>query len=96
MPLLLIATIGFGVAISSIFNGGEASEAIANSWFVVGAIYFLIYHWNGFLRGKIYLWSAGTYRRKQEPIQFKVWILINSLLGILAIVIGVANILGAL
>lgn len=89
-------TIAYGIAVSSVFNDGNTSEPVISSWFVVGAIYFLVYHWNGFLRGRIYLWSAGTYTRKEEPIQFRLWISVNSLFGILMIIIGFNKIFGAL
>ena len=93
MPFLLGATIAFGIAISVILNEGEPSEPVVSSWFVVGALYFLVYHWNGLLNGKIYLWSAGTYTIDKEPIQFRLWIWLNSLFAIGIILTGLTNIL---
>lgn len=95
MPFLLAATVVFGIILCVVFNNGEPSEPVVNSWFVVGAIYFLVYHWNGLLNGEIYLWSAGTYTIDKEPIQFRLWIFLNSLFAIGLILVGLMNILSA-
>ncbi|MBB3166955.1 hypothetical protein [Simiduia aestuariiviva] len=91
-PFFFIASLVVGVIISVVFNDGSPSDKVLASWAVFGSMYFLVYILSGAINGEIYLWSAGTYTKKSDPIMFKVSIYLYSLLAVVAILLGIAEI----
>ena len=92
-PFIFMASLAFGVIVSGAFNYGIPTDKVLASWAVFGAIYFLIYIFGGAIKGEVCLWSGGTYTKKFDPIMFRVSLYLYSCLAVLAIFLGLAEII---
>ena len=95
MPFVLASIVVFGVFISVLFNNGIPTENVVISWFIVGAIYYLVFLWHRANQGVVYLWSAGTYTKKDNPLMFKISLCAYSIMAITTILIGVWRLINA-